>query len=139
VRTKYLAYVASIDSARANDSTTLQQGDIAILLTTMVLSVPPMIAASFYGAFFQGTLGQFNSYSPFGNAGAAGGGGGGYVPLGTPSYSLPPPNQNAPEQHANSSGFSTNSANQSAGSGSSYTPQPDKVKVQPAPKDTQVK
>jgi type IV secretion system protein VirB6 len=54
----------------------------------MILSAPPMAAA-----FFQGTLGQFNSYSPFGNVAATGrGGGGGFSVPGTYRYA-PPKNQ----------------------------------------------
>jgi type IV secretion system protein VirB6 len=35
-----------------------------LILTTLIISAPPMAAA-----FFQGTLGQFQSYSPFGMVG----------------------------------------------------------------------
>ncbi|WP_175472809.1 hypothetical protein [Luteibacter sp. 329MFSha] len=39
----------------------MQQGGIGLLLTALIVSVPPMAAA-----FFQGTLGSFMSYSAFG-------------------------------------------------------------------------
>jgi type IV secretion system protein VirB6 len=46
------------------NSMALQQGGIGLILTTLIISAPPMAAA-----FFQGTLGQFQSYSPFGMVG----------------------------------------------------------------------
>jgi type IV secretion system protein VirB6 len=46
------------------NSMALQQGGIGLILTTLIISAPPMAAA-----FFQGTLGQFQSYSPFGRMG----------------------------------------------------------------------
>jgi type IV secretion system protein VirB6 len=66
----YIAqYVASMatDGALSTDglnSMALQQGGIGLILTTLIISAPPMAAA-----FFQGTLGQFQSYSPFGRMG----------------------------------------------------------------------
>jgi type IV secretion system protein VirB6 len=105
----------------------LQQGGLGVLLTTMILSAPPMAAA-----FFQGTLGQFNSYSPFGNVGAAsrggGGGGAGYGPPGSPTYQQAPTNQGRQQdvQNAGTGAFS----NQSLAStgGSNFNPQPDVTK-----------
>jgi type IV secretion system protein VirB6 len=69
-------------------SIAMQQGGIGLLLSTLIISVPPMAAM-----FFQGTLGSFSPYSVFGGGAAAsgrpaangmppGGMGGGYV---TPS------------------------------------------------------
>jgi len=46
------------------NSMALQQGGIGLILTTLIIAAPPMAAA-----FFQGTLGQFQSYSPFGRMG----------------------------------------------------------------------
>lgn len=51
-------------SADGLNSMALQQGGIGLILTTLLISVPPMAAS-----FFQGTLGQFQSYSPFGSVG----------------------------------------------------------------------
>ncbi|QNH24603.1 type IV secretion system protein [Xanthomonas theicola] len=42
----------------------LQQGGIGLVLTTLIVTSPPMAAA-----FFQGTLGQFTAYSAFGQMG----------------------------------------------------------------------
>jgi type IV secretion system protein VirB6 len=66
----YIAqYVASMATSGALptdglNSMALQQGGIGLILTTLIISAPPMAAA-----FFQGTLGQFQSYSPFGMVG----------------------------------------------------------------------
>lgn len=46
-------------------SQALQQGGIGLLLTVLVISVPPLAAA-----FFQGTVGNFLTYFGFGAAGA---------------------------------------------------------------------
>jgi type IV secretion system protein VirB6 len=71
VTAAYVAqYVASMAITGGNASTdglnsmALQQGGIGLILTTLLISAPPMAAA-----FFQGTLGQFQSYSPFGRVG----------------------------------------------------------------------
>ena len=45
-------------------SLAMQQGGLGLILSTMIISAPPMAAA-----FFQGTLGQFSGYSPFGQIG----------------------------------------------------------------------
>ncbi|MEX1829789.1 type IV secretion system protein [Luteibacter sp. CQ10] len=47
-------------------STALQQGGIGLLLTVLIISVPPMAAM-----FFQGTLGSFMSYSAFAGGAAS--------------------------------------------------------------------
>lgn len=48
-------------------SMALQQGGLGLILTTLIVSAPPMAAA-----FFQGTLGSFMSYSAFGSVGSSG-------------------------------------------------------------------
>lgn len=40
----------------------LQQGGLGLVLTTLIITAPPMAAA-----FFQGTLGQFTAYSALGH------------------------------------------------------------------------
>lgn len=47
-------------------STAMQQGGIGLLLTVLIVSVPPMAAM-----FFQGTLGSFMSYSAFAGGAAS--------------------------------------------------------------------
>lgn len=42
-------------------SMALQQGGLGLVLTTLIITAPPMAAA-----FFQGTLGQFPAYSALG-------------------------------------------------------------------------
>jgi len=104
----YIAqYVASMatNGALSTDglnSMALQQGGIGLILTTLIISAPPMAAA-----FFQGTLGQFQSYSPFGMVGreSAASAAQQQTALGRSSNSLPPANT------------SSASAGQSAGSG----------------------
>ena len=46
-------------------SLALQQGGVGLVLTTMLVSIPPMAAN-----FFQGTLGSYLTYSAFGSVGA---------------------------------------------------------------------
>ncbi|UPG84674.1 type IV secretion system protein [Luteibacter aegosomatis] len=84
-----MATGGSSSSADGINSMALQQGGVGLLLSTLIIMAPPMAAA-----FFQGTLGQFASYSSFGSIGSqiaaqdaqalAQGrspmGGGGYVP-----------------------------------------------------------
>jgi len=48
------------NSTEGLTSTAMQQGGIGLLLTALIVSVPPMAAM-----FFQGTLGSFMSYSAF--------------------------------------------------------------------------
>ncbi|SEW00314.1 type IV secretion system protein [Luteibacter sp. 329MFSha] len=71
-------------------SKAMQQGGIGLLLTALIVSVPPMAAA-----FFQGTLGSFMSYSAFG------GGNNGYGPDGRPPGSWSPLRESneGPEDH----------------------------------------
>ena len=46
------------------NSLAMQQGGIGLILTTLIISAPPMASA-----FFQGTLGQFQAFGPFGKIG----------------------------------------------------------------------
>ncbi|QHG87148.1 type IV secretion system protein [Xanthomonas sp. NCPPB 1638] len=48
-------------------SMALQQGGVGLVLTTLIITAPPMAAA-----FFQGTLGQFTAYSALGQLDRAG-------------------------------------------------------------------
>lgn len=67
---KYVAATyAQMGSADGISSMALQQGGLGLLLSTLIVMAPPMAAA-----FFQGTLGNFASYSSFGSVGAGGGG-----------------------------------------------------------------
>lgn len=71
------------------NSMALQQGGLGLLLSVLIIMAPPIAAA-----FFQGTLANFQTYSPFGQIGRGTEGGHarsyGLQP-GTPGY-LPPPN-----------------------------------------------
>ncbi|MFC3656832.1 type IV secretion system protein [Xanthomonas hyacinthi] len=57
-------WVVSNGTGEGVSSMALQQGGIGLVLSTLILTAPPMAAA-----FFQGTLGQFNAYSAFGQVG----------------------------------------------------------------------
>lgn len=69
-----VAYIANYLSSMGSSSTeginsmAMQQGGLGLILTTLIISAPPMAAA-----FFQGTLGQVMTYSPFGHIGQGGG------------------------------------------------------------------
>ncbi|UPG86396.1 type IV secretion system protein [Luteibacter aegosomatis] len=54
------------NDAEGLTSTAMQQGGIGLLLTVLIVSVPPMAAM-----FFQGTLGNFMSYSAFAGGAAS--------------------------------------------------------------------
>jgi len=68
---KYAVWMATCTTPAGEGITSLamQQGGIGLILSTLIISAPPMAAA-----FFQGTLGQFAAYSAFGNIGAHSGG-----------------------------------------------------------------
>jgi type IV secretion system protein VirB6 len=66
---KYLAAMGGVGDTDGINSMALQQGGVGLLLSTLIVMAPPMAAA-----FFQGTLGQFASYSSFGNVGSQLGG-----------------------------------------------------------------
>ncbi|MBN6113736.1 type IV secretion system protein [Xanthomonas bonasiae] len=57
-------WVATNGTGEGVSAMALQQGGIGLVLSTLILTAPPMAAA-----FFQGTLGQFNAYSAFGQIG----------------------------------------------------------------------
>lgn len=70
-------------------SMALQQGGIGLVLTTLIVSTPPMAAA-----FFQGTLGSYMSYSAFGSVGSGSGSAAADAQAraqGRANASLPPP------------------------------------------------
>lgn len=68
---KYVAAtVGEMGNTDGINSLALQQGGVGLLLSVLIVMAPPMAAA-----FFQGTLGNFASYSSFGTIG----GGGGYA------------------------------------------------------------
>ncbi|UYB53901.1 hypothetical protein OCJ37_08175 [Xanthomonas sp. AM6] len=76
----------------------LQQGGLGLVMTTLIVTAPPMAAS-----FFQGVLGQFSPYSAMGGGGAAvpAGPGGSYVPR---QQSADSTNQVATQQDYTSAG-----------------------------------
>ncbi|HHZ61016.1 TPA: hypothetical protein HH288_21575, partial [Xanthomonas vasicola pv. zeae] len=51
-------YAMPGSSGEGISSMALQQGGLGLVMTTLIVTAPPMAAA-----FFQGTLGQFTAYS----------------------------------------------------------------------------
>lgn len=70
-------------------SRALQSGGMGLILTLLLITVPPMAAN-----FFQGTLGGFMHYSAFAAGGAAAAAPSAYGPAGSPMYQPPQPTQN---------------------------------------------
>jgi type IV secretion system protein VirB6 len=85
------------EGAEGFTTQSLQQGGIGLMMTVLIISVPPMAAV-----FFQGTVGSFMAFSPF-----AGGAQSQPGPQGQPpgSYGAAPPMANSP--YANISSRST--------------------------------
>ncbi|WP_223485954.1 type IV secretion system protein [Stenotrophomonas indicatrix] len=97
-----LGALLSTNLTEGMSSMALQQGGMGLILTTLILTAPPMAAM-----FFQGTLGTFMAYSQIGgSAGSAspgpqgqppgsqgGGGGGGFTPP------MPTATQGTPVSH----------------------------------------
>lgn len=128
---KYLLSMPSMGGTGSTDginSMALQQGGLGLLLTTMIISAPPMAAA-----FFQGTLGQFNSYSPFGHIKPEPPNSrGGYGVPGTSSYIPPSSNTHAGKQHQSDGGQGTTFGNYSqlTSGGGSFVQSDDRIKKQ---------
>ncbi|MEQ7372175.1 type IV secretion system protein, partial [Xanthomonas campestris pv. campestris] len=60
-------YAMPGNSGEGISSMALQQGGLGLVMTTLIVTAPPMAAA-----FFQGTLGQFTAYSALGQLDRAG-------------------------------------------------------------------
>lgn len=107
-------------------SQAMQQGGVGLLLTVLIISVPPMAAV-----FFQGTMGNFLTYSAFGMGGAAAGRPG---PGGMPAGSYTPPHSNTSQTTSGqTAGGSSTFGHQNIGTrvaqSSSYQPQLDVTKT----------
>ncbi|WP_233614654.1 MULTISPECIES: type IV secretion system protein [unclassified Stenotrophomonas] len=96
-----LGALLSTNLTEGMSSMALQQGGMGLILTTLILTAPPMAAM-----FFQGTLGTFMAYSQIGGSpgaaspgpqgqppGSHGGGGGGFTPA------MPTATQATPVSH----------------------------------------
>jgi len=117
--------------AEGFSSRALEQGGIGLLLTVLIVSVPPLSAA-----FFQGTVGNFLTYSAFGMGSASrigpqgqppGSYGGGY---GGGAYA-PPANAGKPMPANTTSGGAANNLNLGRMTGNTSTAQADAIR--PAP------
>jgi type IV secretion system protein VirB6 len=101
-------------------SQAMQQGGMGLILTTLIISAPPMAAM-----FFQGTLGQFNAYNAFGGQGYPPGTA---VPSGQasyPAYSQRPIQTQGMSAEPRPSGLN----NPSTATGQSNSPQADAIKL----------
>lgn len=129
---KYLASLAGAGSTDGINSMALQQGGLGLLLSTLIVMAPPMAAA-----FFQGTLAQFQTYSPFGQVGRGTEGGhargGNGQPPGTVGYDPP---RNDSSRTADGNRGSTGTAtlqNNSITTGLPAAPQKDEIKLASSP------
>ncbi|WP_313413254.1 type IV secretion system protein [Stenotrophomonas sp.] len=105
---KFLLEGASSDGMT---SQAMQQGGMGLILTTLILTAPPMAAM-----FFQGTLGSFMAYSQIGGSPAAQPG-----PQGQPpgSYTPPAPSANAAQTTTTQADVSSRVSGQGTSSGQS--------------------
>jgi type IV secretion system protein VirB6 len=90
-------------------SQAMQQGGMGLILTTLILSAPPMAAM-----FFQGTLGAFTPYAAMGASNAAG--------SGSPGPQGQPPGSFTPSAPSRDSGRESTTASSSSFAGRSYQP-----------------
>ncbi len=84
-------------------SQAMQQGGMGLILTTLILTAPPMAAM-----FFQGTLGSFMAYSQIGGSPVAAAPGPNGQPPGSYSYYTP-------DKPSNNANVSTNTQDATAG------------------------
>jgi type IV secretion system protein VirB6 len=98
-------------------SQALQQGGIGLLLTALIISVPPMM-----GVIFQGTVGQFMHFSAFGMGSASRPG-----PQGQPPGSYTPAPANTGQQAPPTNAGALNRTH-----GATFTPQSDAMKTHSA-------
>ncbi len=82
-RAAFNEWILKDGAADGFTSQAMQQGGMGLILTTLILTAPPMAAM-----FFQGTLGGFMAYSQIGGSAAAG-------PQGQPPGAVPQQTKNA--------------------------------------------
>ncbi len=85
-RAAFNEWILKDGAADGFTSQAMQQGGMGLILTTLILTAPPMAAM-----FFQGTLGGFMAYSQIGGSAAAG-------PQGQPPGAVPQPSPNVNNQ-----------------------------------------
>jgi type IV secretion system protein VirB6 len=86
-RAAFEQFLSDGGSTEGLTSQAMQQGGMGLILTTLILTAPPMAAF-----FFQGTLGSFMAYSQIGGSAAAG-------PQGQPPGSTPQQTTNTSNSH----------------------------------------
>lgn len=101
-------------------SLAIQQGGIALIVTVLLISVPPMV-----GTFFNGALGSFSTYTAFNSTPAASPG-----PQGQPTGSYAPPTSKVEtsSQGRQTTGSSYDSGTRYSTGASSNTPDPNEIK-----------
>lgn len=101
-------------------SLAIQQGGIALIVTVLLISVPPMV-----GTFFNGALGSFSTYTAFNSTPAASPG-----PQGQPPGSYAPPTSKVEtsSQGRQTTGSSYDSGTRYSTGASSNTPDPNEIK-----------
>jgi len=109
--------------AEGLSSQALQQGGIGLLMTVLIISVPPMAAM-----FFQGTMGNFMYFSAFGGGAASRPGPQGQPP-GSYGYGHTPPQSNtAQADSARIGSAGLNSSNLGRMAGNAHSAQADVIK-----------
>ena len=123
---KYYAGMNGIGGNDGINSLALQQGGLGLLLSTLIVMAPPMAAA-----FFQGTLGQFASYSSFGTIG---GGGYGARQQALAQGRIPPAHAPAPNSQLPDSRQVTANPNYDFGTSGNYGAAGDVTKTKESPR-----
>ncbi|WP_226470232.1 type IV secretion system protein [Luteimonas panaciterrae] len=98
------------------NSQALQQGGMGMILTMLILTVPPMAAN-----FFQGTLGSFLPYAQISGAAGAASITSRYSTTSQPGPQGQPPGSYQPSQPSGGTGQQTSTGNQTSGYGSQAT------------------
>ncbi|MEA9955191.1 hypothetical protein VDG37_21320, partial [Xanthomonas campestris pv. raphani] len=94
-------YAMPGNSGEGISSMALQQGGLGLVMTTLIVTAPPMAAA-----FFQGTLGQFTAYSALGQLDRAN-----QEPGAGRPYQPSAPTQNSETRTAEANNYSTGRVN----------------------------
>lgn len=121
---KYTLIMQGTGAAEGMNSVAMQQGGLGLILSILLVSVPPMAAQ-----FFQGTIGgAFSYYSQFGHTNSERGGGGGRDAQGNPIEGQREPSR----RQGDTNQRDVNAAYTQYGSGNRESADPDVIKNQSA-------